>query len=616
MLGGTYRCKFLPPRSRELLSRLSHNRSMAQVLAVAREEEAAQARKVWLHAHHDPIANLHAFSPCVRLANLAGDGVHKLLVATAGKKLKVYHGTNLLSENMLLDEPVAIATFYPEEKQKIPSVAVAAGPYVFVYRNLRPYYKFVLPELQIDQAELQAWNEASEANKGQECLINLRKKLTVLRDAGVRLSARSNELLALFDDSAANEFVDSHRGKRLTMTSSITCMETLKREQDEPDSVSMLVLGTEAGQILLLEPNLSEVTHTFQLPSAPVFILPSGLRAVEYRIVCACRDGRIYSVKNGQVTGTVIEMESLPCGLARIDKTIYAACMAPVVHAFHLKGRRLWSIFLPSPALCMEVVEQTRPRSTKAVALGLANGELRMYAEKHLLAILQIGEPITALRFGGYGREDASLVIVASSGSLSIKMLQRKANLESSNVVPGPPPEQDIPLSIPKKTKLYVEHTQREREKATDMHRIFQRDLCKLRLSSARAYVKLIGEGHGPLTFSTRASLRLSAQVQGLGPRYSINISLLNTGREALSDLTVSFHHDTKFFKLESSAKLLPILVPGITLYLDVRADRISDPHIVGADDIRVFISTSKSALPVVSAIVSMPASEMLLGQA
>ena len=88
---------------------------------------------------------------------------------------------------------------------------------------------------------------------------------------------------------------------------------------------------------------------------------------------------------------------------------------------------------------------------------------------------------------------------------------------------PGPPPEQDIPLNVPKKTKLYVEQTQRERDQATEMHRLFQvcsaralllagggggltvvlvpffvavqRDLCKLRLTTARSYVKVITDG-------------------------------------------------------------------------------------------------------------------------
>lgn len=48
---------------------------------------------------------------------------------------------------------------------------------------------------------------------------------------------------------------------------------------------------------------------------------------------------------------------------------------------------------------------------------------------------------------------------------------------------------------VPKKTRLYVEQSQREREQAADMHRIFQRDLAKLRLTTARAYVKVLTDG-------------------------------------------------------------------------------------------------------------------------
>ena len=47
-----------------------------------------------------------------------------------------------------------------------------------------------------------------------------------------------------------------------------------------------------------------------------------------------------------------------------------------------------------------------------------------------------------------------------------VKILQRNANLEAGSSTPGPPPEQDIPLDVPKKTKLYVEQTSREREQA------------------------------------------------------------------------------------------------------------------------------------------------------
>ena len=94
----------------------------------------------------------------MRLADLHGDGDSKLLVAGADRKLKIYKGTVLLSENVLLDAPVAICSFYPEAKKPaLPSVAVAAGPYVFIYRNMRPYYKFTLPFLPVDSRESSAW---------------------------------------------------------------------------------------------------------------------------------------------------------------------------------------------------------------------------------------------------------------------------------------------------------------------------------------------------------------------------------------------------------------------------------------------------------------------------
>ena len=59
-----------------------------------------------------------------------------------------------MSEHALLDFPSSLATFYSDQnKPQTPCVAVAAGPYVFIYRNLRPYYKFTLPPVDVEPVE-------------------------------------------------------------------------------------------------------------------------------------------------------------------------------------------------------------------------------------------------------------------------------------------------------------------------------------------------------------------------------------------------------------------------------------------------------------------------------
>ena len=57
------------------------------------------------------------------------------------------------------------------------------------------------------------------------------------------------------------------------------------------------------------------------------------------------------------------------------------------------------------------------------------------------------------------------MILNTKSGGIQAKILQRQANLSATHK-PGPPPEQDIPLNIPKKTKLLIYLATRERENA------------------------------------------------------------------------------------------------------------------------------------------------------
>ena len=170
-----------------------------------------------------------------------------------------------------------------------------------------------------------------------------------------------------------------------------------------------------------------------------------------------------------------------------------------------------------------------------------------------------------------------------------------------------------MPLSIPKKTVLYVQQTQREREQATEMHRAFQRDLCKLRLSTARAYVKMITDGQGPMSYSSGSALRLTAQVQGLGPRFKIKLSLQNTGSKAVSDLSVALNYNALLYKLKGAVFDVPLLVPGLVHRIDAELECVDENG--AADVVRVYVCPVNSVVPILSAFVNMPASEMLMQQ-
>lgn len=50
-------------------------------------------------------------------------------------------------------------------------------------------------------------------------------------------------------------------------------------------------------------------------------------------------------------------------------------------------------------------------------------------------------------------------------------------------------------LPPPTPSPLPLTQTQREREHAPEIHRAFQRDLCKMRLEASRAYVKTLTDG-------------------------------------------------------------------------------------------------------------------------
>ncbi len=149
--------------------------------------------------------------------------------------------------------------------------------------------------------------------------------LSDARDSGTVLSARSMDLLSIESLSDRQLYVDQMKDVAYVQSTLITCMEILKKETEDFDSVSLLVVGTEAGQLLILpqDPVNSSCLCKVMLPSAPVILSVTGVFDVEWRINVVCRDGRMYSVKNGDsrgtavLSGTVVELGAQAVAVAK-----------------------------------------------------------------------------------------------------------------------------------------------------------------------------------------------------------------------------------------------------------------------------------------------------------
>ncbi|ETV92493.1 hypothetical protein H310_13179 [Aphanomyces invadans] len=560
----------------------------------------------WLHAYHNSVAGIKAFTNCVQLADVYGDGDSKLIVADSDRRLKLYKGSTLMSEQALLGVPVALCAFYSEStRPRMPSIAVASGPSIYIYRNMRPYYKFTVPVLDIDPEEEKLWKSIAKCETDIPAATH---QLNLLRANGSRLTQRSRGFLAIDDIDQQAEYMSRCMDEPLVEQTTITCMTTVNKNMDEKDAISCLVVGTEAAQVYILDQQGTAVLCKTAIPAVPVDMVVNGLYDVEYRVIVSCRNGSVYTVKNGELLRSVIELESPACGLLQMDKSIIVACVDGKVISYHLKGKKNWSMAMPHDIVALEAMNLRRTKHTKGILIALRKGEILLYHEKIKVHSFKIEGSLTAMVFGQFGREEASLVLVHKTGALTLKILQRNADLEANATAAGPPPEQDVPLNVPKKTKLYVEQTQRERDHATEMHRHFQRDLCKLRLTTVRSYVKVIRDGQGPVSYATGAAIRLHAKVQGMGPRFKIHLQLQNAGTKFASDAPLALHYDHTLYRVHPSLLIVPLLLPGVLYTYTVDVESVSP----AADSIYIFVCGKGSCVPLVSAVVNMPLSELL----
>jgi Bardet-Biedl syndrome 1 protein len=103
---------------------------------------------------------------------------------------------------------VALVTYHISDTAKTPIIAVASGSVVFLHRDLRPFVKFTIPPIPIDQAEAEVWQEL-KADKITAQVAQ--EKLNAIKEEGAKLSIRSLDFLMIEDPQQLTNFANTNK---------------------------------------------------------------------------------------------------------------------------------------------------------------------------------------------------------------------------------------------------------------------------------------------------------------------------------------------------------------------------------------------------------------------
>lgn len=108
----------------------------------------------WLDAIWEPGVKIQALPGALDMLDVTGDGEARLIVAdtstdpTETGKLRVFKGGDQITEHSMLEPPCGVVGFYCENNEPgTAAVAVAAGSSLYIYKNMRPHFKYCLPYL-------------------------------------------------------------------------------------------------------------------------------------------------------------------------------------------------------------------------------------------------------------------------------------------------------------------------------------------------------------------------------------------------------------------------------------------------------------------------------------
>ncbi|XP_076292427.1 BBSome complex member BBS1-like isoform X1 [Lasioglossum baleicum] len=561
----------------------------------------------WLEALWEPGAKLYTLPNALDMLDVTGDGDARLICVDLGAlganstKIRVYKGGDQVTEHNMVDRSCGVVGLYTENGEPRSSVlAVGGGSSVYIFKNMRPYYKYCLPHIDVHPKEREIWHKAGLEDELN--VLTLADELELLlKELGAGfISPRSLKFLSM-DPNLRASFAEQYKMIPLIKTNALSAISVIRKDSWSNPASGCIVLGTEFGEVLVLDPRTFTAMDKHVLEWAPVAFACTGLWTGDGKILIIGRDGKIGVIRRGS---PVKLWENLPAPAVAIsilnNDNVAVTLMDGTLVGLSKKGIKLWHVDIPGAIL--DSTSLPVPQiGLSLLAVSTAGYGIRVYNGKHHVDTLKIMEPVSALKYGRMGQEERTMAMITVGGGLCVKILKRTADFSIHGTTTTSVINDGSKFSIPKKTRLFVEQTIRERSEAKKIHSTFQQGLLRLRLIVAKKAMESLNESQdaGPRLIT------MEATVLGLGPNYQIRILLTNVSDE-MSDTGLYIVCRSEDTDVRPRVMDVPLLPSGIPIPMALNA--IITSRISGR--VHILLCKRSRTKPINVTTVVLPAAE------
>lgn len=249
------------------------------------------------------------------------------------------------------------------------------------------------------------------------------------------------------------DFVKKHADSELHRLPTVVTMDTIRRNSGSSSVVSYLVVGSESGEIIILDTqSFSILQHvgltlnftisnemllyydmislkfhfqarTANVPATPNLIAVSGQYDNDYHIVMTTREGNVCILCRGWLEGKpLFHMDRPTVGLVLLptDQMSIVVCADQSLDCYSKKGKRVWGVNLPDPAICMTSIILSHVGQI-LICVALRGGLVQIYLNKVVVDHFSVAETVAAMTFGRLGQEDHVLVLITTGNLLGEK---------------------------------------------------------------------------------------------------------------------------------------------------------------------------------------------------